>query len=365
MLKQETHSPHVEVLAKRLTSDIQHRGLTVGDRYLTTEEVCRTFGVGKTAVSKAVRYLAKRQILVPRQRSGTFVGPGVAEHKNSKVQTIFVLLPAGDPSTDHWLFQPFIAGIHTEIPDVNVQFTFVPEKNQDSYIRELIEGPRLAGQLAGVVAVSCPSVVYRYLIELRVPAVVYGSVYSSEMPITSVDADNFESGQLLTQYLIDRGHRRIAFLMTGAGLPGNNQFLDGINDALASAGLLPTVLIPRLIQNDMEALCAITRELLTSPNRPTALITRGSTQVEAVASVAKDAGYEVPSDLEIVFDHDQTTLRPHTPTFPWVQPKLPLTEITAMLGKILKEMKGVVPTHPNRVVIPMAFHEPKQTTQCK
>ena len=359
MLKQEIHSPHVEVLANRLTRDIQHRGLTVGDRYLTTEEVCRTFGVGKTAVSKAVRYLAKRQILVPRQRSGTFVGPGVTKNKNSKVQSIFVLLPAGDPSTSNWLYQPFIAGIHTEIPDVNVQFTFVPEKNQVSYVQELIEGPRLAGQLAGIVAVSCPLAVYRYLIEQHIPAVVYGSVYSSEMPIATVDADHFGGGQLLTQYLIDRGHRRIAFLMTGAGRPGNNLFLDGINDALASAGLLPTVLIPRLIDNDIETLRVITRELLTSPNRPTALITKGSTQVEAVASVAEDAGFEVPSDLEIVFDHDRTTLWPHTPSFPWVQPKLPLIEITAMVGKMIKEMGGSIPARPNRVVIPMEFHESK------
>jgi DNA-binding LacI/PurR family transcriptional regulator len=360
IVKQETHSPHTRLLAERLISDIRHRGLAVGDRYLTTDEVCRTFGVGKTAVTRTIRHLAEREILVSRQRSGTFVGPGVAKQKSSKVQTIFVLLPAGDPSTSHWLFQPFIAGIHTEIPDVNVQFTFVPEKDPATYVRELVDGPRASGQFAGIVAVSCPPAVYRYLSELRVPAVIYGSAYSAELPIASVDSDNYQCGQLLTDYLIERGHRRIAFLTMGAGRPGNNLFLDGINGALAAAGLLPTALIVRMIQNDIEALRAITKELLEGPNRPTAIITRGSAQVEAVAATALKVGLVVPDDVEIVFDHDQTTPRPDILPYPWVQSKLSFTEITALIGKTLKEISGVLPTRPKRVVIPMEFHQPKQ-----
>ena len=128
------------------------------------------------------------------------------------MQTIFVLLTAGDPSTCYWQFQPFIAGIHSEIPNVNVQFGFVPEKDSVTYVQELIDGPRASGQLAGTVRASCPPAVYRDAIELRVPAVVYGSVYSSELPINSVDSDNFQAGQLLTQYLVNAGHRRIAAL---------------------------------------------------------------------------------------------------------------------------------------------------------
>jgi DNA-binding LacI/PurR family transcriptional regulator len=356
----ETHLPHVALLAERLVADIRQRGLTVGDRYLTADEVCRTLGVGKTTATRAMRHLAERGILVSRQRSGTFIGRAGAQTRDSKVQTVFVLLPAGDPSTSHWLFQPFIAGIHTEIPDVNVQFTFVPEREPVSYVRELIDIARASGQFAGVVAVSGSAAVYRYLVELRVPAVVYGSVYSSELPIAAVDSDNYQGGQLLTQYLIDRGHRRIAFLMTGAGLPGNNLFLDGINGALAAAGLLPTVLIPRLIQNDIEALRAIARELVEGANRPTAIITRGSAQVEALASVAEDAGLAVPNDLEIVFDYDQTTPHPHTPPYPRIQPKLPFAEIAAMIGRMLKEMAVGATAHPKRVMIPMELCEPER-----
>ena len=182
-------------------------------------------------------------------------------------------------------------------------------------------------------------------------------LYSSELPINSVDSDNFQAGQLLTQYLVNAGHRRIAALMTGAGRPGNNIFLDGVNDVLAAAGLLPTVLITRFIQNDMEALRAITKELLESPNRPTALITRGSVQVEAVAAVAADVGLAVPNAVDIVFDYNYSTPLPNTPPYPCVQSKLSFAEIVATIGRMLKEMSEGSPSRPQHVVIPMELRE--------
>ena len=282
----------------------------------------------------------------------------MTKKNNSKVQTIYVLLPAGDPSTTYWLFQPFIAGIHTEIPDVDVHFTFIPENEAVTYVQELIDGPRASGQLAGVVAVSCPSAVYRYLAELRVPAMVYGSMYSSELPISSMDIDCFQGGQLLTQYLI--ATRTPAHCLSDDGRRPAGQSLVPRRDhrRTGHGGTVSVRVDPAPDPQRHRDIAHIAKELLEKPDRPTAIITRGSAQVEAVASVVAEAGLDVPNDLEIVFDYDQTTLRPHTPPYPWVQATVPLTEIAAMMGKMLKEMAGGVPAHPKRVVIPMELHEP-------
>jgi len=282
----EVHRRHVDALAERLVADIHRRGLTVGDRYLTTEEVRRMLGVRKAVAGKAVRRLAEQDILIPRQRAGTFIGPGLQKQNRSRVRTIYVLLPAGDPSGSHWAYQPFIAGIRNSIPEVNVQFTFVPEGDPLPYVQELIEDQRATGHFLGVVAVSCPPEVYRYLSERRVPSVVSGSLYSAELHLSSVDLDNHHSGQLLTQYLVDRGHARMALLSTGVGRPGDNAFLDGVIDTLTAAGLPPNSLIQRSVRNDIEAFRAIAKELLEKPDRPTAVMTRGSFQLAAIAEVA-------------------------------------------------------------------------------
>jgi DNA-binding LacI/PurR family transcriptional regulator len=359
MLSQETHAPHIKALAERLITDIRYRGLTVGDRYLTTEEVSRSLGVGKAAASKTLRHLAERGILISRQRAGTFIGPGVDKKRYSKVKTINVLLPTGDPNASHWSYQPFIAGIRSEISEVNVQFTFVPDTNPVAYVRELIEGAQALGQFAGVIAVSCPAEVYQFLAEQRLPGVVFGSVYSSELAITSVDWDNAQNGRLLTQYLIARGHRRIALLIARAGRPGDNLFLDGICDALTTAGLPPNALVHRMAHSHLDGLRAMAKELLAASDHPTAVITRGCYTAEAVASAASSLGLSVPNDLEIAFDHaDDATPCLDIAAYPRVEPTMSFTEIAAMIGKILRELSEGIPGHSQRVLIPAKFHEP-------
>jgi LacI family transcriptional regulator len=361
MLSKELQSPHIKALAERLMTDIRHRGLGVGDRYLTTEEVSQSLGVGKAAANKAMRFLAERGVLISRQRSGTFIGPGVDKRKRSKVRTIYVLLPAGDPSASHWSYHLFIAGIRNAIPGINVQFTFVPENDAVPYVRELIDSAQASGQFAGVVSVSCPPQVYRFLAELHVPAVVYGSLYSSDLRIASVDIDGREAGRLLTQYLIDRGHRRMALLVTGGGRPGDNAFFDGISGALAGAGLPHNALIQRLIRGDIETMRATARELLEEKGHPTAIITRGVIQANEVAGIAAELGLSIPEDLEIVFDHeDQTLPRIDMTTYPRVQPKLSFVEIAETIGKTVQDMAEGMSSRPRQITIPVELCLPER-----
>ena len=329
---------------------------------MTTAAVSRMLGIRTSVAVKAIRHLADREILIPMQRSGTFVGPGLSKRQQSKIKTINVLLPAGDPSASHWSYQPFITGIRREIAGINVQFTFVPENNSVGYVRELIDGAQTLGQFAGVIAVSCPTEIYQFLAELRVPAVVFGSLYSSELPIISVDWDNFQNGQLLTQYLVDRGHRRMALLMARSGRPGDNVFLDGICDTLTTAGLPPNALMHRMAHSHLDGFRAMAKESLEGPNRPTAVITRGSYTAEAVASTASNFGLRIPDDLEIVFDHaDETTPRLDIAKYPCVEPTMSFTEIAAMIGKILKDLSEGIFRGPQRVLIPAKFRNPERT----
>lgn len=365
MRGKERNAPHIKALAQRLFADIRSRGLTVGDRYLTTREVSESLEVGLGSAGKAMRHLAEQGILISKQRSGTFVGPGVNKHQHSNVQTIYVLLPEGESSATHWAFQPFIEGIRSAVPKANVQFTFVPESDPVPYVRELVESSRESGQFAGIVAVSSPPKVYRYLSELRVPAVVSGSVYSSELPLSSVDLDNRRSGQLLAQYLVDREHCRIGLLLTGIGRPGVDDFIDGIIDVLTTAGLAPNALIQRFVRDDIEALRAVTKKLLERSDHPTAVITLGSVQVDAVARVVSSLGLLVPDDVEIVFlDSDETTRLLDTTLFPRVTPKVSFLEHAKIIGNILKELLGD-PSRLQHVVIPVEFHEPQRPAKQK
>ncbi|MCC7083483.1 MAG: substrate-binding domain-containing protein [Pirellulales bacterium] len=361
MINTEIHPPHISALADKLVIDIRRRGLSVGDRYLTTEVVSRMLGVRKAVAGKAMRQLADRQILISKPRGGTFVGPGLGRQNRSKVQTIYVLIPTEDPSASYWSFQPFIAGIRGEIAGVNVQFTFLPDEDPVGYVRESIHVSLESGQLAGIVAVSSPPSVLRCLAELRLPTVLYGTPYSSELPISYVETDNLRIGRLMVEYLLGRGHKRIAVLMTGAGRPGNDLLIDGAIEALAAAGLAPNAMILRSVRNDVEAYRATAKELMARSDRPTAIFTRGGLQAAALASIASDVGLDVPDDLEIIFEHgthDQTVHHFDVKQYPRVESTLSYVETAAMIGKMLKEMSAGMPPKAHRVLIPVTLHEP-------
>ncbi len=355
--------PQINALAERLIADIRRRGLGIGERYLTVEAVSQMLNVRRAVAGKAIRLLAERGILIPKQRTGTFVGPGLKKKTRSKVRTVFVLLSAEDPSARHWSYQPFIAGIRNQIPDINVQFTFVSDNDPVGYVRELIDGAQSLGQFAGVIAVSCPTEIYSFLADLHVPAVVFGSLYTPDLPITSIDADNALNARLLTQYLVDRGHRRIALLIASAGHPGDNAFLDGVCDVLSEAGLPPNTLLHRLSRSQLEGIRAMAKELLERPDRPTAVITRGSYPVEAVASVASSLGLRVPDDLEIVFDHaNETTPCIDPALYTHIEPAISFVEIAEVIGRLLKEMSEGAGRPAERTCIPVRMCDRLRTS---
>ena len=82
--------------------------------------------------------------------------------------------------------------------------------------------------------------------------VVLGSLDHDLQDLPSIDADHFECGRLLAQYLFANGHERIAMLGISNGRPGDHDFLDGIVEAMTAAGKPPNSLIARLCPNDLD-----------------------------------------------------------------------------------------------------------------
>ena len=119
------------------------------------------------------------------------------------------------------------------------------------------------------------------------PAVSYGTVYPNITEIPSVDQDQFESGRLQTQYLLDRGHRHIVLLMHDNWRPGDNLLVAGVNQALVDAGLSYGVLATRSVSDDVALIRTEIDRLLRLDNRPTGLICRSQVFAETAREMAQ------------------------------------------------------------------------------
>jgi LacI family transcriptional regulator len=135
-----------------------------------------------------------------------------------------------------------------------------------------------------------------------------------ELPIVLIDVDDrrlphvatddVAGGRLAGQYLLDAGHRRIAFV----GFPERNPFGmvstsrrdRGLRAALKRAGLgLPKAYVKRGGPG-REAARRITAELLALDEPPTAIFAASDIQAVGVAAVLEEAGVAVPRDVSVI-----------------------------------------------------------------
>jgi len=137
-----------------------------------------------------------------------------------------------------------------------------------------------------------------YLKQMQFPFVVVGR--PKEKQTTYVDNDNVEGAAEATDYLIRKGHTSIAFLGGSMEYIVTVDRLDGYRKALAAAGL------PFREEFVLEADFAeaggsdAVRRLLSSGERPTALLVMDDVMAVGVLGALRELGLRVPEDVSVV-----------------------------------------------------------------
>ena len=110
--------------------------------------------------------------------------------------------------------------------------------------------------------------------------------------------------RLATEHLLDLGHRRIALLAGRADLESAKLREQGYREALAAAGVPGDDSLIRVGGYDADLSARAARELLTGPERPTAVFAANDVTAIAAMKVALAMGLRVPEDLSVVgFDN--------------------------------------------------------------
>lgn len=356
---ESNYSSAVRELAEKVVEDIRLRRMEPGDRYLTCEEAQHLFGVGKGVMDRALRLLSGRQVLVRRRRSGTFVGPGAPVEHPVKVRTFCVLRSENARNLSDFPFEPMLEGLRREVPGANVQFNFVSDKGGLDYVRRLIAAIQETGCVDGIVSIGCPREVNCCLVSSGLPLVAFGSFYGGGRSNPWVDLDRRSAGRLLTEYLVSRGHRRMALFMVATGGPGANDFFDGVSEALTAAELPHNALIHRSLPPDIGVVPELAGELLQMPERPTAFLLVSERLAHVVAATVSSMGLTVPRDVEIAF-WDHATVRVRQSPYPHVQPKLSVEDVAAMIGAMLRDLVDGKPLERDRILIPVEFKRPRE-----
>lgn len=263
-----------EQLIARIEQDILQRGLARGDRYLTTREVAKMLNVSTMSAGRALQDLAGRGIVERRQGAGTLIGRIPREVEPLEMRHVHILTPANYYNFETPLFQGLSAGLHKALPFDSIQVTFLPEYDQTSFVRALLEQEDgRSGRSAFVLILSSPQVQQIFL-DFGAPAVVLGSVYpgSDTLPWTNFDAVGM--GRALVAHFAARGVTRVACLLRDSMRYGDAELLDGIQQAWAESDLPGDALVLRFSPAEPSPVGGIVNALLDGPNPPGALLCR-------------------------------------------------------------------------------------------
>ncbi|MFL6114546.1 MAG: LacI family DNA-binding transcriptional regulator [Catenulispora sp.] len=159
---------------------------------------------------------------------------------------------------------------------------------------------RLSGTLVDGAVLVTPTVV-----DVRYGApVVAIDPHTGSSGFPTVDADNLRGARLATEHLLGLGHRRIAMLTGRADLESAKQREQVYREALAAAGVPFDESLVRVGGYDADLSTRAAHELLTGPERPTAVFAANDVSAIATLKVALSLGLRVPEDLSVVgFDN--------------------------------------------------------------
>lgn len=341
-------SNRVQESAEKLKRHIQASGLRPGDRYITAADAGQLLGESITTAQRAMALLAQARILERRPRAGTFIGAAV--RARDPMSCVHFLLPEqfiNEPGAQRDMWSQ-IEGMRQVLPNLSVQFNFVP--NQDvSFARQVIA--RAGESLTGVVLIVASRAMRAYFNQSGVPTVVLGGVEPDLTNLCWLNWDQVQTGRLLADYLLGRGHSRMATIMRDVWSVGEHQIHDGIGEALAERGQAANALLVRSAPVERVAICGLARSLLLEANPPTAFVCRTEFQADCVTEVSREVG---KTDVDVVVCN--APVASDRLRYTCAVAELSILEMGNIIGEMIRDMtQGKAPS-PRGRRLPVCLH---------
>jgi LacI family transcriptional regulator len=179
---------------------------------------------------------------------------------------------------------------------------------------------------------------YREWVEKGIPLVLLDRCFD-ELAVSSVTVDNYSGAYEAVSFLLEKGHRRIAFVQ---GLPGtytNNERLRGYVSALQHHGV--PVDQNLIVGGDFrqENGYIQTKLLLSMARRPTAIFATGDLITLGALTAIYEEGFEIPRDMSLLtFDDFDFAPFLRCPLTAVQQPKEMMGEVGVKL--LVDHLKG-------------------------
>jgi GntR family transcriptional regulator of arabinose operon len=296
-------TPRYQQLVNILTRMMKDGQFKVGEQIPSENELVEKLQVSRTTVRQALEELVQAGLLEKRKGQGTFYLGENGKRTSERSHLIGVIMP----SLTFTIYPQIIQGVEEVAHQFNYNVIFGnTNANEDKEIRLLeqiaergVEG--LIIEVTRSAELTEQDKVYRMLKNLSVPLVLVDN------PIEGISSsyvinDDRAGGVMAAEYLVQRGHKRIALVIKEDVRAGRER-RDGCLEALSKCGIKPR---PEYLQAYTERdepdnpSRQLTRKLLSLPEPPTAIFYFNDETALIGIQTIKEKGLVVPADISVI-----------------------------------------------------------------
>lgn len=307
---------------------------------VTLKDVAAKLGLSITTVSRAlagyddVAEATRQRVLQATAEMGYVPDATARRLQKGRTDTIGFVIPTPGPRFSDPFFSELLAGIGNEAARHNYDLLVstrppnTPE--EDVAYRRLVEGRMVDGLL--VVRTRTQDRRIAYLSQVGFPFVAFGRC-DLDVDFPYVDEDGFRGLELVTQHLIDLGHRQLAYISAPNGLMFSLSRRAGLTAVLQRNGLAMEARYSIVGDLTQRGGFGAMNELLALSPPPTAVMACNDLMALGAISAAQKQGLVVGRDIAIT-GFDDIPLAEHShPTLTTV--RQPIFDIGRQICEML------------------------------
>ena len=312
---------------------------------VTIRDLASKLNLSITTVSRAldgyddVAEETRKRVVEAARQMGYVPSAAARQLRRKRTDAIGYILPTSSPRFSDPFYVNFLTGLCDEIASHHLD-TMVTSSEPDSpeekqEYRRWVQSHRVDGMVLNRIRVNDWRV--NYLSEQNMPFVTLNSLnYHNNRPCVCVDEGS--GVQTLVKHLIDKGHRRLAFIGGPENLVIHQERIAGYRKGLEAAGISldPALTVPGDLTEEGGYRAAL--ELLSQRPRPTAILGCNDLTALGAARAAKDRGIYIGTELAIAgYDGIQETEHTNPPITTLYQPTYEIArQIADMLIRLIE-----------------------------
>jgi LacI family transcriptional regulator len=304
---------------------------------ITIREVAAAAGVSVMTVSRVMRnedYVTVEKRLAVQQAIKALGYVPLASARNlasSVARAIGLLVPQEVADVEDKTGYEYLSALHLGALDICVERNYAlvlvnghkPRSVAESLIG-LVRSRQVGGFVVPAPATEIPGLL-KALKKQEVPFAAISPLRPEHAP-RWVSADERPAVRAMTQRLIERGHREIAFA-GGAATRAGVERLAGFSEAMAAAGIAIDERYVGTVGFSFDAGLLAGRKLLAFRRRPSAIVCANDDVAAGVLAVAHERQMSLPEELSVVGFDNADLSRKTWPALTTVN--LPVAEMAA------------------------------------